>query len=275
MRPFGMEEHLLKLKRDPNTGLFVNFPYSFKDDGTIDYKKLIPARFLYVPKDKEQDVVEKYGKSIDKLDLREVEDRYLAILLGGLRYLLNLRGYKSVVNKVDNVSYDASYQMVSACTHTCTIEFIGNYETSMQSVTYSDSAGASVSSVSKFLLPYIETASANRALCRAIRGFLGLSIVSKEELAENAPIISITKNSNENSLENNSSSSGVLLPRDRLRETLKSQDIKFDLFKKTVINHYKDKITGNPEEWESIEDIKNEDVFEILGILKDNKKKKK
>jgi hypothetical protein len=261
-------ENLSKFKRDPETGLLVGFDYKFKEDDLIDYKQLIPAKFLYVPKDKEEDVVKKYGKPSKELDLTQIEDRYLAILLGGLRYLLNLRGYKAVHNKVDAVTYDPSYQMVAACTHTCTIEFIGNYETNMQPVTYSDSAGASIKSVSQFFLPFIETASANRALCRAIRGFLGLNIVSKEELAENIQPIVVQERKNE------ASTPSGFSPVDKLDELLKGKKISFETFKKTVVKHYKERIKENdPEKWESLNDIHPQDIWTILQIFKDSEKK--
>jgi hypothetical protein len=169
-------ENINFFERDER-GLAKGVVYKFTEDGRVDYRALLKAEHLYVPKDKISLIEKKYGKPLQDIDLTQVEDRFLAVTMKGLRHICFLRGFKSIKNKVDSVSYDEGYQVTAACTHTCTINWIGNFETGMQEVTTSDSAEASLMNVGNFMKPFIVTASANRAFCRTVRFFLGLDSI--------------------------------------------------------------------------------------------------
>ena len=252
-----------------SNGLVKGLTYHTNDLNQINWFRMIPSKFLYILKDKEDQVAKKYGKSIKELELNTLDEKDVCVTLAGLRYLLNIRGYKSVHNKVDSVTYDPNYQIVAACTHTCTIEFIGNYETGGQSVTYSDSGGASLKSASSFMVPYLETLSANRAICRSIRGFLQISSPSREEIFDGGAI-------DLKPVEQNTPSRAHE-PHAVLESKLKSMNVKtFDTFKKTYISKYKDTIKhGDPEKWTNYAEIHPLDIWTILGVLSESEKSKK
>lgn len=252
-----------KFKRDPETGLIIDFQYPLKEDGSVNYRALLKPEHLYVPKDKIPLIEKKYGKPLQDIDLTQAEDRFLAVTMKGLRHICFLRGFKSIKNKVDSVSYDQGYQVTSACTHTCTIKWIGNFETGMQEVTTSDSAEASLSNVGVFMKPFIVTASANRAFCRTVRFFLGLdSIVSKEEIFEGK--FELLEKQEESAAPSSTGSD----PLDLLRAHMKSMGLDFTKLKDNIVKRYADLIKNSaPSEWTDLETIPKNDIFTIIGIL--------
>lgn len=257
-----------KNQRDHN-GLVTGIKYIYTEDGLVDWFSMLKPQHLYVLKDKEKEVEKKYGKSISELNLKDIDKKYLCVLLSGLRYLANLRGAKIIRQNVNNVYYDPRYEAVTSCTATCNIVWIGNFETGMQEVEYSDIAGASLISVDPFVKKYIETIAANRAFCRAVRGFLNISVVSKDEVGPDTTFPTISPEDTEisKSTKNNAT--------DFLQKRLNEEKWSFDLFKKAVIKGHLDKFKNSsvsPEKWESIKDIPPEDVFVILGTMLSKKK---
>ena len=83
----------------------------FNEDGTVDWRKMIKPEFLVANRDR-----------TDETDISKLEDNELIILLGGLKDLASVRGFNSVTYKV----HEASPEYVCA---SCSIEWIGNYET--------------------------------------------------------------------------------------------------------------------------------------------------
>src|SRR5690242_1300655 len=113
------------MKRLPN-GLIEGIEYSKDSNGYINWKSLIPSEFLYVnPNLKLRDKIEKkYNKPYSEINpiQDKVEDVDLIILLGGIKYLLKLRGFKEV-----NYTVNASTENYASVT--CSIKFIPNEET--------------------------------------------------------------------------------------------------------------------------------------------------
>ena len=161
-------------------GLLKNIDYVFDDSANIDWRAMIPVKYLYLnsndPKTKAR-IEKKYNKSIDSVDIEKdkVADTDLTILLSGLKFLLKLRGFTSVETPI-NVSTN-DYASV-----TCKINFIGNFETQNKDVLYSDNACANLNNTYNFAQKYLLEIATNRALARCIRSFLNISIVSREEL---------------------------------------------------------------------------------------------
>ena len=248
-------------------GLIKNFPYVFTDDGRVDYRALLKPEHLYVPKEKVVAIEKKYGKAINELDKTKFADNELAILLSGLKYLLALRGYVSLNQKVDNVTFDSGYNLVSSCTVTCSIEFIPNFESYGKPVTYSDVAGASLGNLDPFVQRYAESMAANRALQRTIRGFLGISICSKDEIG---PQGELAKREEPAKSTSNIGSD----PKDLLTSHMKSMGLDFKKLKENVIKRYSANIKhSDPQEWEDINSINVNDIFTIIGILVKSKEK--
>jgi hypothetical protein len=252
-------ENTIKYKRNPNTGLLDNVTYIYNDMGLIDWRKMIPDKYFYILKENIENVESKYCKKISDLKISEIEDKYLQITLSGLRYLATLRGFISVTPKVENVVYDPSYQIAASCTVTCNIKWIGNFETGMQPVEYGDVAGASMTSTDAFVKKYIETVAMNRAFCRAVRGFLNISVVSKDEVGPNVDVKEV---------EQKEPTSAGVNPIDLLEKQLKERKWSFELFQRAIVKNHKDKIkNSDPEKWESLKDIPKNDIFTILGLL--------
>jgi hypothetical protein len=145
----------------------------------IDWKSLIPDKFLYVNNDpKRRDKLEKkYGKPYDEISPKNdnVDDADLVIMLGGLKHLLKIRGFKSV-------KYNIKQSTPEYASVECSITFTGNDETGGIDVEYGDNACAHLQNTTNFAQNYLVEMATNRALCRAIRSFLNINIVSKEEI---------------------------------------------------------------------------------------------
>lgn len=160
-------------------GLLENIDYVFNEDNTINWKAMIPKEFLYVNPDfKRRERIEKeYKKPYDKIDpiADNVKDSDLVILLNGLRYILRLRGYNSI--QLSPTKSQSDYASVN-----CHIEFIPNFETEGRPIEYEDNACAHYDNTNSFAKSYLLEMASNRALCRCIRAFLGIAIVSREEL---------------------------------------------------------------------------------------------
>lgn len=187
-----MSENILKPIERNEFGLVKGIDYKFLPDGTVDWRNMIPQQFLYVNNDiKRRDKLEKkYGKAYDQIDIVKdnVEDSDLVIMLGGIKYLLKIRGFQKVIPETKISTQE--YASVS-----CFITFIPNYETEGREVIYGDNACAHLGNTNSFGQNYLVEMATNRALCRAVRSFLNINIVSKEEiLQEDAkPIVSIQK----------------------------------------------------------------------------------
>ena len=141
-----------------------NIKYQFNDDGTVNWRKMIKSEFLVANRDRTAET-----------DISKLEDHELIILLGGLKDLAHVRGYKSVTYKI----LEASPEYVCA---SCSIEWIGNYETENNEViTFEALADAGIKNTEGFSQMYLAAIAENRAFCRAVRNFLRINIVAKEE----------------------------------------------------------------------------------------------
>lgn len=160
----------LKSQKRTELGLLEGINYKFNQEGLIDWRSLIQSKYLYLNQDNFKRRGEKIPESIDG-----VSDRDLIIQLPGLRELAYLRGFTSVSYRpvVASNEYAASV---------CRIEWIGNYETNMIPVNYEALAGANTFNVAELTQTYLLEMSENRSFCRAVRNFLRISIVSKDEL---------------------------------------------------------------------------------------------
>ena len=70
-----------------------NINYEFNEDGTVDWRGMVKSEFLVANRDR-----------TDETDISKLEDTDLIILLGGLKDLANVRGYKSVTYKIHEAS---------------------------------------------------------------------------------------------------------------------------------------------------------------------------
>jgi hypothetical protein len=158
-----------KITRGPD-GLIENKEYKFTPDGFVDWRAMIDPQFLYPNKDFFEIRKMQVPTSIEGL-----EDKQLLIMLGGIKELARLRGFKSVRYSVNHIS--TNYVVA-----TCVIEWIGNFETSGESVIFEDVANATEANADNFCLKFLETIACNRAFVRCVRNFLNIHIVGADEI---------------------------------------------------------------------------------------------
>ena len=166
-------------KRD-EFGLLKGVSHSFNEDNSVNWRAMLLPEHLYINPDHEKELKMQFGvTSRRQIDVSKVEDRKLLVLLDGWRHLLKLRGFKAVNIKMDSVTPEKAAA-------TCSIELIGNYETGGQPITFSDSASASLYSVTGSFQLHLEAMAANRAFVRCVRAALGVKIYGKDEFDSDA-----------------------------------------------------------------------------------------
>lgn len=160
----------IKIIKRNEFGLIDNVEYKFNEDGFVNWKLMIPREYLYINVDNFKRRSEPIPENIDN-----VLDKDLIIQLPGLRNLAYLRGFTSVSYKPIIASND--YAATSCC-----INWVGNFETGMLPISYEALACANTCNVAELTQAYLIEMSENRSFCRAVRNFLRIPIVSKEEL---------------------------------------------------------------------------------------------
>lgn len=139
-----------------------------KEDGSIDWLKLIPEEFIVA-----QD------KSKADIPISELKDNEKMVLLGGWKYLLKLRGFKS---KKD-IIHSSSKDFVSA---SCEIVWLPHEDSGMQEQVYYASADSHDGNTDPFMCQYHTANAQNRAFVRCVREYLNIHIVGKDELSKNS-----------------------------------------------------------------------------------------
>ena len=211
--------------------------YEFNLDGTVNWRKMVKPEFLVANRDR-----------TDETDISKLEDNELIILLGGLKDLANIRGYHSVTYKI----HEASPEYVCA---SCSIVWIGNYETeNSESVLFEAVADAGLKNTEGFSQMYLAAIAENRAFCRAVRNFLRINIVAKEE-CKNVKISKPSPNVNAAS------------PDIFLSTLMKEKNIDFGAIKAKMI---KESVKGAVE-WNSVKDIPRLKMFELIERMQKKK----
>jgi hypothetical protein len=236
------------LERD-DFGLLKGVEYVLNKDGGIDWRKMVKPEFLVFNLQHQEKIEEVYGKPIAELTVSEVDDKYLLILLGGIKELARLRGYSSVIYKVKPVNE----LFVSA---SCEIDWIPNFETEFRKITFGDAADATQFNTDGFAKSYLTAIATNRAFVRAVKNFLGINILGKDEIPEKGNPQSPQQN--DVSEDTTSSSPHVILQR-----AMTKYNITFDQVKSTCLKN------SHPtaEKWDCVYDIDKQTVFDILGRI--------
>jgi hypothetical protein len=164
-------------------GLLEDVNYVFKEDGSIDWLRMCPPNNIYIKPLKPNQIAEleaKYDKPINDIKPIEdnVEEKYLAISLAGLRQLARIKGYSSV--DFDVKEANPNYACVK-----CTVNWLPNYESQGLSLTRSDVASVIPETTNWMTKSYIAELAANRAEARVLRTSMGIVCVSREELSPN------------------------------------------------------------------------------------------
>ena len=151
------------IKRNEH-GLLEGIKYSYQDDGLIDWRKMVKNEHIVPNRD-----------NTSETDVTKLKDKDLIILLAGLKDVAQMRGIKSV--KYDIVTASPEYVCMK-----CGITWSGNYETEGEDVYFEGTADAGLNNTEGFGQIYLAAIAENRAFCRAVRNFLRINIVAKEEI---------------------------------------------------------------------------------------------
>jgi hypothetical protein len=225
------------LKRSDN-GLIDGVDYVFNDDDTIDWRAMIKTDHLVPDRNKTSET-----------DVTKLPDAKLIILLGGIKELAQIRGYTSV-------KYDVKCPSSEYVVATCTIDWIPNYETEGQAVTFSAIGDASPNNTTSFAKNFLGATAENRAFVRCVRSFLKINIVGKEEL----PGDSFPPRQTEAA---ETSEAGALSPPYNLLEAaMKAKNVTLKNIKKRLSDE------GYEKAINELEDIPKVKVFELIERIK-------
>lgn len=159
----------IKIERD-EFGLVKNTKYVFKDDGRrVDWRAMIPSEHL-VPN---RQNFERRGEKVPE-NVNGLADKDLLILLSGIRFVADLRQFKSV-----------EYTIKSSpehCTAVCKITWTPNFETENQEKTFSGIGDATLNNTTGFGQKFLGPIAENRAFIRAVRNALQINILGKDEI---------------------------------------------------------------------------------------------
>ena len=242
-------------KRDQH-GLLINKDYVYNEDGSVNWRAMIPKQFLYIRKEWFTSRNKEVPDSPDGL-----EDNQLAIMLGGIKELAKLRGYEKVKFKISH--HGTNYVVAKCC-----IRWIGNYETTDSQdfkipISYEEVGNATADNTNEFCLKFLETIACNRAFVRCVRNFLNIHIVGVDELdnSEEAQKCNI-----EDSKER------AFTPTAMLKKTVANKlKVNFNEFKEGFLkelwksNKYRNEDAKN---WKSFEDIPAKEARKLMDQVK-------
>lgn len=230
-------------ERDSETNLIKNIEYRYSEDGSIDWRAMIPEEYLYPNKD----FFNRKGQPIPE-SIEGLKDHELCIKIGGIRKLAKWRGY----SKIDFTKIRAEDHIVSL---KCTIDWIPNKE-EPYAISYSDNANASLHNTNGFGKDFLETIASNRSFIRAVRNFLGIDIVGFDELNQ-----SDNSNNEEVSMPVKSLIKFTNLSESNFDEFI---DLLRDLYKKQLYKH------SNTKNWKKWSDIPIIEIPKIKKAIKLN-----
>lgn len=218
-------------------GLIESVNYVFNEGGFIDWRKMVKQEFLVANKQNFERRKQSVPENIENLD-----DKDLLILLGGIKELAQIRGFRSVNYDVKSPSPD--YVVAS-----CSITWIPNYETGGEEITFSAIGDASPNNTTNFARCYLGPIAENRSFVRCVRNFLKINVVSQEEVGG-------VKATDE-------PASNDFNPKALLAQVMKEKGVSFDSLKTKLV---KEKFEGS-DSFSSIQDISNIKVFELIERL--------
>ena len=229
-------------------GLLECVNYNFNEDNTINWRSMINKEHLVPNRDafkNQKDV------NLKEVDVTTLQDNQLLILLAGIKELAQIRGYK-------NVRYDVIQAQPDYVAVKCTIDWLPNFETSNQEVSFSALADAHLDNTKDFAKNFLMAIAENRAFVRAVRSFLKINIVGNDEMGKTTHVDTETE-----------SSVTATQPIALLQKTMDEHKITFEQVKNGAIQK---QMTGS-ENWNSLEDISPLSMFTIISGIKNKNKK--
>ena len=224
------------LKRS-DTGLIDGVDYVFNDDNTIDWRAMVKTEHLVPDRNKTSET-----------DVTKLPDTQLIILLAGIKELAQTRGFTSV-------KYEVKCPSPEYVVATCTIDWIPNYETEGQAVTFSAIGDASLNNTNSFAKNFLGPIAENRAFVRCVRSFLKINIVGKEELVGDTF-------ARQTGIPEESQTGTLSPPYNLLEAAMKAKNVSLTNVKKRLNDE------GYEKAINELEDIPKVKVFELIERIK-------
>lgn len=233
-------------------GLLDHVEYTFKQNGFVDWRKMISAEHIvlnrenFLKKENPIDLDTLTEEEVDKLKSKASEKDIL-IKLSGYKELAQLRGFKELLTKVE---YFTESNLAKA---ECIIKWLPNYETDGLDVTSNGNADACPENTNGFSSKYLTAIAENRAIIRAIRGFLQIQVVGQDEVKSETP-------------EDFRESGPVLLlsgPQGTIAKKLKDNKRTLAELVQFAMSKYQYSIS-NAESWNKVQDISPADATFLL-----------
>jgi len=236
-----------KFKRDVN-GLLECVEYTFNPDNTINWRSMIRKEYLVPNRDAFKN---QKDLNLKEIDITVLPDNQLLILLAGIKELAQIRGYL-------NVNYDVMQAQPDYVAVKCTINWVPNYETNMQPVSFSALADAHLDNTKDFAKNFLMAIAENRAFIRAVRSFLKINIVGNDEMGKTTHVDAEVE-------PNTLTTQPIAL----LQKTMEEYHISFEQIKERAVQK---KMSGS-ENWNSLNDIPPLSMFTIISGIKNKNKK--
>jgi hypothetical protein len=239
-------EQLKNFSRD-NYGLLECIDYIFNQDNTINWRAMINKEHLVPNRDafkNQKDI------NLKEIDVSTLQDNQLLILLAGLKELAQIRGYK-------NVRYDVIQAQPDYVAVKCTIDWLANFETSNEVVSFSALADAHLDNTKDFAKNFLMAIAENRAFVRAVRSFLKINIVGNDEMGKTTHV--------DTEIESAIATQPIAL----LQKTMDEYKITFEQVKNGAVQ----KKMNGAENWNSLDDISPLSMFTIISGIKNKNKK--
>jgi hypothetical protein len=244
---YRYKDQVNKFKRDVN-GLLECVDYKFNQDNTINWRSMINKEYLVPNRDSfknQKDI------NLKEIDVTSLADNQLLILLAGIKELAQIRGYT-------NVNYEVIQAQPDYVAVKCTINWLANYETNMETVSFSALADAHLDNTKDFAKNFLMAIAENRAFIRTVRSFLKINIVGNDEMGKTTHV--------DTEIEPNTL---VTQPVALLEKTMEEHNLSFLQIKERAVQ----KNMENAESWQSIKDISPLSMFTIISGIKNKNKK--
>jgi hypothetical protein len=225
-------------------GLIEGLNY-VRDEKTkrIDWLRTLPIEHVYINPDKKSQLEKSLNKKFEDIKINEVKDTDIILILSGIRWLLDIRGYKYVKMTVN--SSNLEYSAV-----TCEICFLPIEGEGEQ--IFTACASAHFGNTANFARQYLLEIASNRALARCCRNALGISSISREELGA-----SIEQQPTERTILSDSTQIKLLT------DIMDAKKVNWNLIKEKLKSENK-----FDESWTSVEKLPKDLVFELINRLK-------
>ena len=227
-------------------GLLDNIEYQYKDNNTIDWRRMVNPEHTVLNLQYKNELEQIHQKSVDQINVTEVQDKHLLILLAGFKELAQIRGYEKVMYKISVAGPDY------VCTQ-CRIKWIPNFETGGRPIIFEALADASTLNTSGFGRDYLAAVAENRAFVRAVRNSLGVNVIGKDEIGTVNTSLKAKTVATE--------------PQAVLETLLKERNKSFSKFKEEWVSLGNE----NAKTWTSVHDVPSSEIFAILEAVKKRK----